>query len=992
MNSPDELNRRIENLERELEESRRREEQLTRERDWLKTFMEFLPQPVFEINQEGRLTYANRKAFEQYGYTREEFDRGLMITNMVIPEDRTRAREDIKRAMSGERWGGVEYTALCKNGDSFPVIANSVMYFEGDRIGGFRGMVTDISAHKKIEEALRESESNYRRLVEMSPDIVFAIRVFRETVTQEERERILRLTEEIRRAPAGEIDAVCARVFPDLREYIDGGFVFINETAADILEYPLSLLQNKKLTDLVIPGQVNRISLNIIKILAEKIRRGREYTLMRSDGITLEISINSRLSDKEYPFIIEGVARDITYLKSAEEALRKSERRYRSIFESIPVSIWEHDFRAAMPLLESIRAKRIVNYREYLEEHPDILMEIISKIRISDVNNGTIRMYGAASKEEILKGLYSHRHIPEAVRVYRDTIAEYLEEKEYFACETVNETVDGRRIDVIIHMAFTENSDQSGIVLQTVTDITERKRAEQALRESESKFRNIVEHSAEGIVMVNEKGDIIEWNHSAEKMIGISRDEALGGKVWSFMSPIVDGKRKTHEREAYFRKMTETILHTGEGKFLNRLCEIPIYRKGGEKRIFQLVLSPIRTECGFMVVVISHDITDQKRQEEERRKNDRLESIGLLAGGIAHDYNNILVAIMGNLSLAKLDVEESSELFEILSEAEQATLRARDLTQQLLAFSKGGAPVKETASITEIIRESAGFMLRGANVRCEFSFAETLRAVEVDRGQMSQVINNLILNAVQAMPEGGVITVSAWNVRVGMNERLPLEPGEYVVITVRDRGCGISQENLGRVFDPYFTTKEKGSGLGLTTTYSIIRNHGGHIAVESVKGSGATFTIHLPASEGVPQKCGKSPQKEECASGRILLMDDDETVRRAISRMLTHLGHEVRAACDGAEAVAFYKEAMEKECPFDAVIMDLTVPGGMGGREAMEKLLAMDPKCRAIVSSGYSSEQVAAEHREFGFRAALSKPYRMNELRDTLNRILREAE
>ncbi len=377
-------------------------------------------------------------------------------------------------------------------------------------------------------------------------------------------------------------------------------------------------------------------------------------------------------------------------------------------------------------------------------------------------------------------------------------------------------------------------------------------------------------------------------------------------------------------------------------------------------------------------------------EEEELNKVRKLESVGILAGGIAHDFNNILTGIMGNISLTKMILKPDKEAHEILTEAERACLQAKDLTQQLLTFSKGGAPIKMTASIMEILKESASFILRGSKARCEFFISDDLWTVEVDEAQMSQVVQNLMINADQAMPEGGIITVRAENMSAEVRGALPLPAGRYVKISIQDRGIGIPREHLDKIFDPYFTTKQKGSGLGLAISYSIIKKHNGHLSVESNLGVGTTFFIFLPASQKEIQAIWHEEEKLLFGKGSILLMDDEEVVREVASRSLKHLGYDITLTQNGAETIAMYQQVMQSGRAFDAVIMDLTIPGGMGGKEAIDKLLAIDPKVKVIVSSGYSNDPIMADFRHYGFSGVVAKPYRIAELGKVLYDVIKQ--
>ena len=364
------------------------------------------------------------------------------------------------------------------------------------------------------------------------------------------------------------------------------------------------------------------------------------------------------------------------------------------------------------------------------------------------------------------------------------------------------------------------------------------------------------------------------------------------------------------------------------------------------------------------------------------------ERAGLLDGlRRAADDGLGLTAIMGNISLALMSRADGETAFAKVEEARKACLRARELTLQFLAFSRGGAPVREVCSVREIIRESVGLALTGSRSRCEESIPADIAAVEVDRGQISQVIQNLVLNADQAMPQGGVIRVEAKNVPVGAPGNLPLEPGDHVRISVRDSGCGIQKKNLKKIFDPYFTTKSRGNGLGLSTSYFISKNHNGHIEVESAVGVGSTFHLYLPATRNLSRAAPEADLPPAPGEGRILIMDDEEGVRIVAGELLNHIGYTSEYAKDGADALRMFETAAAAGRPFDAVILDLTIPGGMGGKDTIRKLLEMAPGVKAIVSSGYSNDPVMADYAAFGFKGVVPKPYRFEEL----SRVLREV-
>ena len=510
-------------------------------------------------------------------------------------------------------------------------------------------------------------------------------------------------------------------------------------------------------------------------------------------------------------------------------------------------------------------------------------------------------------------------------------------------------------------------------------EIEERKRVEEDLQ-----FRNVLlsteqEVSIDGILVVDETARILSYNRRFVEMYGIpaellaaQADEPVLQHVTALMADSRSFTRRVQYLYEHREETSQDELLLKDGRVIDRYSA-PMFATDGR--------------C-YGRVWYFRDITERKHLEEERLRYTKLESLGHLAGGIAHDFNNILTAILGNISLAMLGDSPGDGRQERLLRAENACQQARALAQQLLTFAKGGAPVKEVISVAASLAESAAFACSGSQVRCETAFPENLRALEVDPGQIGQVFQNLIINAIQAMPNGGTIKICAANLSLDEVNHLSLSPGDYVKISIQDQGMGIPIEHLPKIFDPYFTTKQKGSGLGLATSYSIINHHQGHISVESKMEQGSTFHIYLPASD---QKLVPALQQEKQVipgQGRILVMDDEEMVREVLGKMLVKLGYEVRFAQDGAQAIEIYRQAREHGDAFDAVILDLTVPGGMGGKEATTQLLEIDPQVKVIVSSGYSDDPIMAEPQKYQVSAVIAKPYRVSDLSERLHKVI----
>jgi PAS domain S-box-containing protein len=511
----------------------------------------------------------------------------------------------------------------------------------------------------------------------------------------------------------------------------------------------------------------------------------------------------------------------------------------------------------------------------------------------------------------------------------------------------------------------------------------ERKRSEEALAAEKERLAVTMRSMADGFITIDNSGSVLMLNSVAEHLTGWSQEDGIGKPLSTVFRLLNERNRKSYSHAL------QRIVEAGVAEGLDGPALI--IARDGTERLIESNAAPIRDRSGGRIgaVVVFRDVTEKRRMDEERQKADKLESLGVVAGGIAHDFNNLLTAILGNLSLALLKKDLDIEVGERLAAAKRATNRAQELAQQLLTFAKGGAPIKQTSAIQQLLRDTMSLTLHGSKVLCEFNLADDLWPVDIDPGQISQVINNLAQNADQAMPAGGVLRVHAENFELPTDSvSLGLRAGRWVRVAIQDQGIGIPEEYVKKIFDPYFTTKPKGSGLGLATAYSIIKNHHGIIAVDSQPGEGSTFTICLPASENeLLQVQTSEPVPMAQGSPRVLVLDDEEAICMLVTCALEPLGYEVTETNDGTQAIAAYEKAMSDGRPYDLFISDLTIPGGMGGQETIKRLTEIDPNIRAIVSSGYANDPVMSRHEEYGFCGMIAKPYEI----DALGRKVAEA-
>jgi PAS domain S-box-containing protein len=495
-------------------------------------------------------------------------------------------------------------------------------------------------------------------------------------------------------------------------------------------------------------------------------------------------------------------------------------------------------------------------------------------------------------------------------------------------------------------------------------------RMDQSLREQEAWLQTILTSIGDGVIATDADGRIRFLNQAAQGLTGWHNETAVGKELSEVFR--VEDEDQPGISDDPVRRVSQEQLSCATTASARLLTT-----KVGAKTTIEYGAGPIRGADGGVngVVVVARDITERRLFEHDLKLAHKLDSIGSLAGGIAHDFNNLLTTILGNASYVADELGEGHELFEAITGIVESGRLARSLTQQLLTFAQGGEPLRKPHDLRPLVRSAARFATGGKPVNCVFEFAEDLYGVEVDQGQMTQVVSNLVLNAVQTMVDGGTIRLALTNVDVDEGQHGGLSQGQYVRLTVSDEGEGIPRDQLAKVFEPYFSTKPQGSGLGLAIVYSVVKRHAGRVDVESAVGQGTTFSVFLPRTTAAVVPTEQAEVPAPCGQARVLIMDDQGLILDLATRVLKRLGYQATVARDGRKAIELYREAHLSGRPFDVVILDLTVAGGMGGVDAVAELVKIDPQVKAIASSGYATDPVMAKPKEYGFVGILPKPY-----------------
>ncbi len=727
---------------------------------------------------------------------------------------------------------------------------------------------------------------------------------------------------------------------PDLLCIVDfdGRFKRLNASFESALGWTSADLVGRPFLELVHPDDREATGKIMARLLGGSTLSGFENRCLCKDGGFRWMSWSAHPAAEEAS--VHAIGRDITGMKTVEAELRISERRYRYLLEVANEGVMAINANSAITFVN----ERFLNMLGYRPE------EVIGEQLMTFVDPQDVP--------------YMVEHIGRRMRGMEEQYDIRLVRK------------DGQRIITMINAAPMHDDEKRYIgSLSLVTDVTEKRRMESALMEEKERLSVTLRSIGDGVIVTDDMGRIVLMNDVAESLTGWKQEEAVSRPLEEVFNIVNETTGIRCENPA------EKVLK--EGRVVGLANHTVLISRDGTRRVLGDSGAPIRDEKGKIlgVVLVFRDETSARKMEAEMVKMQRLESIGVLAGGIAHDFNNYLTAIEGNIALAKMKLGSVDKaVVERLSDAEKASVMARSLTKQLLVFSKGGEPVKKISDVGRLLADSLRITLAGSNVDHRLEIDPDLCPVEVDEGQIAQVFNNIILNAKDAMPGGGTIEVSAKNVDLELNEVRSCASGEYVRITITDHGTGIPAPDLERIFDPYYTTKKSGRGLGLAIVHSIMARHDGAIQVRSEVGKGTTFDLLLPTPYEREESGKESIKATRCGHGKVLWMDDEDMVREVGGELLTYLGYQVELASNGEEALEMYRSSRDSNARFDLVILDLTVPGGMGGEETMRRLLEIDPEIKAMVCSGYSNDPVMSRYYDYGFKGVLSKPFNIDEL------------
>jgi PAS domain S-box-containing protein len=769
----------------------------------------------------------------------------------------------------------------------------------------------------------------------------------------------------------------------------NGFFTYINKTgiktfgfAQEDIKTPLNYIS------IFPPHEIERVKRNKEKAFGHTDVQRSEHTVLRKDGSTFPVIIHTVPIIKDGTFSgIRGIVVDITERKKFETALTLNERRLETLLAVAQMNDASLDDIVRFVLAEGAGLTgSTTGYLALINSvPPEIVLHTWHCSNEFGIRSGEYAYH--AESEGPWTGPIATRMpvvydtLPDnAVKGLPDIFApvQRMISIPVFTGETIVAVAGFGDKNQPYNDADTR---QLTLLMNELCRIISHRTREAEISAERERLAVTLRSIGDGVITTDRLGIISLINHAAEQMTGWTSDGIRGKKIGDAIV------FQHQENGAQIPLLSELLSSENRSTLIRE--GLSLVQKNGHHIPVETLISPLLDRNNHVdgAVIVIRDTRDKKRIEDTRMRTIKLESVGILAGGIAHDFNNILTSILGNISLACNSLVGSREARDLLTEAEKAAVRAKGLTQQLLTLAKGGEPVKNTSSIGMLAKDCAEFVLRGSNVICDYDIPVNFPAIDIDEGQIIQVLNNLIINAMQAMPHGGRIRIRGRETVLTPDNPYLLEPGKYVVLSITDSGIGISPEHISKIFDPYFTTKDKGHGLGLATTFSIISKHAGHIEAVSVPGS-TTFTIYLPAHMSTTTCESAAEEKNEIrGNAKILVLEDEHSINSFLRKFFNHYGYHSTITVDGRETINEYRTSLERGEPFDIVMLDLTIPGGMGGKETMIELVKIDPMIKALVCSGYSNDAIMANYREFGFIGCLSKPYRVDEL----NRLLQKT-
>ncbi len=982
-----------------------------------RTFIEDAPVSIL-ISKNGVVRFANKFLIHLLGYKKDNELLNKPITDLVVTPERTKISDNNRKRESGDYViSSYETIALKSDGTEFPILveAKAIKLPEGLSTIVF---IKDFTEIKEYIGKIEESENNYKNLLDSIPSSIFKFdKNWNCLVANTMAYKYFRLA-----------SSIVPSTVDDINEEIDKISIFSDVKQLDLVSNKAYYLTEYKMSDKrtrwveVIVNALSDGNLVIINDITEKItseqsiKEQAELLEHVSDAIiSFDTNFNVRTWNKSAEHIYgwtmnEAIGSNMNDILLPVEAPDDSD--FWKIYNER--EFWHSDlkfFKQNNEIVEvhchltQIKGKdgnilggvcvnrditKLKRTEEFmklsqlcLDNAEDIIMWFDSEGTIQYANQSACTILGY-SKEELLKfGAYDvvGPHTIESWANYWDD----LKSKGSITYDAYLKTKSGEILPYEKNANYLEIEDKQ-YNFSFLRNIAERKKHETALANEKERLAVTLRSIGDGVIVTDTEGRITLINKSAELMTGCFNDEVQGMNTVEVYK-VLDEKTKIPQNELF-------ASVTNGGYAAENIKNKILVASDGKERIISESIAPIKDKNSETIgyVLVFRDITDKVIYEKELETAEKLRSIGVLAGGIAHDFNNILTAIVGNLALAENQIEHKNmeKILDILKNTEKAAFRAKNLTKQFLTFAKGGEPISKSVNLGEIITDSASFAIRGSNVKLKLELDEDLSPVYVDDGQISQVVQNLVINAVQAMDAGGSIILRAENVSLDGSsmKKIPLNPGDYVMVSVVDFGIGIPQNIISKIFDPYFTTKSDGTGLGLATSFSIISKHNGFLTVDSDVNKGSIFSFYLPVADSEPVTSDAVKIIPANHDAKILIMDDDLMIRETISEIVSILGFECFTAETGEQAIEIYKQSVVTNSPIDIIIMDLTVPGGKGGKEAVVDILKINPDAKVVVSSGHSTDPIMSDFRNYGFCAVLVKPYEMKEFTMTINTIL----